>query len=89
MDDVDHTLFAGPHWSDLRNPVSAALGRPVTASDVDPMLCGDGTALDAWVVKRRILLDMIEAIMDKKEQEERERQQEQPIDGGETTPSQP
>lgn len=74
VNDVNHTLFACSQRRDVHTITSTVLGRPVRAEDFDPLLCGDGTDLDAWSSRRRCFLDMIENILDQKKQGERERQ---------------
>lgn len=43
VNDVEHTIFVCPQWNDLRMTIRDKLNRSVAASDVQMLLCSDGT----------------------------------------------
>jgi len=86
-DDAEHTLFVCMYWSGERKELEQALGRPVRPEDVQNLLCGPVPAelpedlltkktLVATANRRRELFNkMVEGIMGRKAELERERQQ--------------
>lgn len=70
VDDAEHMIFVCLHWNNQRITIQAKLNRPVTASNVEMLLCGDGTNPDSWTSCGRASLNIVETIMELKEQAE-------------------
>jgi len=79
-DTAEHTIFVCPHWEEKRSPVTRFLGgRAVAPGDVQDLLCGP-TGLSAADLNCRAaakratcaFIEMVEAIMSNKEEDERE-----------------
>lgn len=71
-DNVEHTLFRCPFWSDLRAEITAVLARPVEPDDVEEIMCGGSGPCPSVHPARRSFLDMVERVMATKEDAERE-----------------
>lgn len=75
VNDVAYTLFECQSSGELRMAITGMLGRTVGAVNVEDLLCGAESVNPAdWTTRRLIFLDMIENIMEVKEQDERVRQ---------------
>jgi len=86
VDDAEHTVFTCNFWSGERRELEQSLGRPIRPEDVMDVLCGPIPAdlpedplrssriLAAASRIRSQFLQMVEDIMGRKEQLERERQ---------------
>jgi len=86
VDDAEHTLTVCVYWCGERRGVESSLGRPLRPEDVVDFLCGpERIGLpDVQVSRERVIvaankrriqfMDMVEAIMGRKEELERERQ---------------
>jgi len=84
-DDAEHTLFVCMHWSGERMQLEQSLGRPVRPDDVMNVLCGLVPAelpedlptrrriILAATRRRELFIHMVENIMGRKEEMERER----------------
>lgn len=73
VDDVEHTIFICPQWDNYRLTICGMLGRPIGPDDVGPLLCGGTSIGSTWCCQRRTFLDMVEAILENKERDERDR----------------
>eukprot|EP00102_Acyrthosiphon_pisum_P018482 XP_008190262.1 PREDICTED: uncharacterized protein LOC103312037 [Acyrthosiphon pisum] len=84
--DAEHTLFVCMYWSGERMQLEQSLGRPVRPEDATNVLCGPVQAelpedppirrriISAATRRRELFIRMVEEIMGRKEELERERQ---------------
>lgn len=85
-DDADHTLFDCIFWIGERRKLEESLGRPVRPEDVQNILCGvlpselpeilqiKRRIVSAAIRRRELFIQMVEDIMGRKEEMEREQQ---------------
>ena len=86
IDDAEHTIFRCSFWADTRRELSMALRKEVGPEDVEYLLCGIGKdelpddpiqsrrLAEAAHVHGRLFIDMVEMILSRKEELERQRQ---------------
>lgn len=84
VDNAEHTVFNFSHWNSHHRRLEEIFGRRTHPNDVQELLCGpkEVAALPLidhsppWVERRRnAFVDMVEAILGDKEDDERRRQQ--------------
>lgn len=81
-DDAEHTVFIRPHWAPHRECLESVIGHRIRQEDVQEFLCGLGNPPDSTAAGRpqlkdhcRAFIDIADAIIGKKENDERIRQQ--------------